>query len=44
MGLLAKADPANLEETEVAMPPTAQLAPVVTARTELRLKLLFFDE
>ncbi len=44
MGLLAKADSAELEETEVAMPPAAQLAAVVTARAELRLKLLLFDE
>lgn len=44
MGLLSKADPAKLEEAEITMPPTAQLASVIATRAELRLQFLFFNE
>jgi hypothetical protein len=44
MGLLSKADSAKLEETKITVPPTADLAAVISPSAELRGLLLFFNE
>src|SRR5437870_8180428 len=41
---LAEAQTAHLELPEITARPTAQLAPVVGARRELRFPLRFYDE